>query len=260
MNTTQQAAEIILDNWNNGGVLSELPENIAPTTPEGGYAVQAELARLRGEPVVGWKIAATSEKGRNHIRVDRPMAGRLYPSIVYKDGSTIALASNRMLVAEAEIVLTLKQDLPPLERQRSEEEVAAAVGKIHAGLEFPDSRFDDFTVAGTACLIADNACARHFVLGEAVTPPADLAQLAQIPTMLRINNKLATSGLGSDALGGSLTALTWLVNTVNELGISVNAGEFVTTGVTGAPTPIHPNDHLEVLIGTVASVAATVVA
>ncbi|MFK7859255.1 MAG: 2-keto-4-pentenoate hydratase [Granulosicoccus sp.] len=257
MRSPEHAAIVIQQCWQNGETIPALPQDIRPTTPEDGYAIQAELARLRSEPVVGWKIAATAEKGRNHIRVDRPLAGPLYPSIVFEDGAIISLASNRMLVAEAEIVLSLKSNLAPLERPRSEQEVAEAVGTMHAGLEFPDSRFEDFTTVGTACLIADNACARHFILGKAVTPPTDLAELATTPTTLLINDQQVTSGHGSDALGGSLTALTWLVNTVNELGITLWAGEFVTTGVTGAPSPIHPGDRFEARIGTIASVRAT---
>ncbi|MFK8080674.1 MAG: 2-keto-4-pentenoate hydratase [Granulosicoccus sp.] len=257
MEKAQQAASVILQNWQNGETITTLPEDIRPTTPEDGYAIQAELACLRGEPAVGWKIAATAEKGRNHIRVDRPLAGRLYPSIVFEDKATISLAGNRMLVAEAEIVLGLKSDLAPLEQPRSEAQVAAAVGTMHAGLEFPDSRFEDFTAVGTACLIADNACARHFVLGNAVPTPEDLTQLAAMPTTLLINGQPVTTGFGSDALGGSLSALTWLVNTVNELGITVKAGEFVTTGVTGAPSVVNAGDRFEVLIGSTTSVRAT---
>jgi 2-keto-4-pentenoate hydratase len=91
-----------------------------------------------------------------------------------------------------------------------------------------------------------------------VTPPADLASLANLPTELRINDQVVTTGFGRDALGGSLTALTWLVNTVNALGITLNAGEFVTTGVTGVPSPIEPGDRLEVIVGEIARVGASV--
>lgn len=260
MNKQQYSATILLSSWQNGEVTPPIPDHIKPHTPEDGYAIQNELARMRDEPVVGWKIAATSQAGRNHIGVDRPLAGRLYSSIVFSDNAIVPLASNRMLVAEAEIVLGLSSDLKPLAHPRSEKQVAEAVGSMHAGLELPDSRFRNFTTAGTACLIADNACARHFVLGEAVTPPADLALLAHVPTKLMINGTTATNGLGSDALGGPLTALTWLVNTINALGITIKAGEFVTTGVTGRPSVIQAGDKLEALVSDMASVNATITA
>lgn len=257
-NSAQSPATAILRAWRQGEELPVPPAKYRPATPEDGYAIQAELERLRDERVVGWKIAATAEAGRRHIHVDRPLAGRLYESIVFDDGATVPWAGNRMRVAEAEIVLTLHSDLTPLDRPRSEQEVAEAVGGLHAGLEFPDSRFADFTSVGSACLIADNACARHFVLGQRVIPPADLSSLADLRTKLRINDQVVTTGVGRDALGGPLTALTWLVNTVNALAITVKAGEFVTTGVTGMPSPIKAGDRLEAIIGTVARVGATV--
>jgi 2-keto-4-pentenoate hydratase len=251
-------AQELLRCWQAGEALPTPAAKDKPATPEDGYAIQAELARLRDETVVGWKIAATAEAGRRHIQVDRPLAGRLYDSIVFGDGATLSLAGNRMRVAEAEIVLSLHCDLVPLERPRSEDEVAAAVGAIHAGLELPDSRFEDFTAVGTACLIADNACARHFVLGQRVKPPSEPASIASLQTELRINDQLVTTGFGRDALGGPLTALTWLVNTINALGITLNAGEFVTTGVTGVPSPVKPGDRLEVVVGAIARVGAAV--
>ena len=251
-------AGMLLRCWQTADVLPVPSAQDRPASPEAGYLIQAELAALRNEAVVGWKIAATAEAGRRHIQVDRPLAGRLYGSIVFSDGVTLSLAGNRMRVAEAEIVLSLQSDLAPLDRPRTEVDVAAAVGGLHAGLELPDSRFEDFTAVGTASLIADNACARHFILGQCVTPPADLASLANLPTELRINDQVVTTGLGRDALGGSLTALTWLVNTVNALGITLNAGEFVTTGVTGVPSPIQPGDRLEVIVGEIARVGASV--
>ena len=57
--------------------MTSLPERCRPRDRSQGYAVQAELIRLSGERVVGWKIAATSVAGRNHLNVDGPLAGPL---------------------------------------------------------------------------------------------------------------------------------------------------------------------------------------
>ncbi|MFK7892328.1 MAG: 2-keto-4-pentenoate hydratase [Granulosicoccus sp.] len=251
-------ADALLQCWRSGEAMAVPLNGDKPALPEDGYAIQAELTRLLSGRIAGWKIAATAEAGRRHIHVDSPLAGRLVESMVAEDGASVSLSGNRMRVAEAEIVLTLNSDLAPLERPRTELEVVNAVGTMHAGLELPDSRFDRFTEAGAACLIADNACARDFVLGNPVAPPPDLRTLADMKTALRINNQVVSTGYGRDAMGGSLIALTWLINTVNALGVTVRAGEFVTTGVTGAPVAVQPDDKLEVVIGkNIASVSAT---
>jgi len=107
---------------------------------------------------------ATAIAGRSHIKVDRPLAGRLVKSVCHCDGVEMPFGHNRM--AEAEFVFTPGRNLSPRESPYSEEKVAAAIQSQHPGLKLPDSRFNDFTIPGTTGLIADNACAAQFELGE----------------------------------------------------------------------------------------------
>jgi len=212
-----------------------------------------------GEPVKGWKIAASSIAGRTHINVDRPLAGRLTPSMCHADGAELSWGSNRLAVAETEFVFTLASDLPPRKSKYTEDEVAKKIQSLHAGLELPDSRFTDFTLPGTAGLIADNACACNFVLGSATKEVFDPAALADHPTSLSINGETATTGIGADALGGPLSALVWIANTLSELGIGMQAGQFVTTGVTGMPVAVSKGDIIRADLGEFGSVSATLV-
>jgi 2-keto-4-pentenoate hydratase len=164
-----------------------------------------------------------------------------------------------MAVAETEFVFTLGHDLPPRETDYSEAEVVQSIQSLHPGLEFPDSRFVDFTLPGTAGLIADNACAWQFVLGDVTTESFDPASLSEYPTSLIINGKTVTTGKGSDALGGPLNALVWIANTLRKLGIGMKAGQFVTTGVTGIPSPVKRGDRVCADLGKFGSVTANLV-
>lgn len=236
------AAQQILAHWQSHEVFTGLDDDCRPNSLANGYDVQQALAALRNEPVVGWKIAATSAAGQAHINVAQPIAGRLYQSIVHRSGEQVSFANNRMQVAEAEIVLTLGADLPSREQAYTQAEVACTVSAVSAGLELPDSRFSDFTAVGEASLAADNACASRFILGDVShSPPlseALLASLACQPTRLLVNDEVVTTGVGSDALGGPLAALTWLANQLGTIGTGLLAGQFVTTGVTGKPSPV----------------------
>ena len=122
MPDTARAAEVIKSCWREGTVVDYVKGDLWPDTVEQGYAMQAALAELRKEPVEGWKIAATAIAGRQHINVDRPMAGRLFPSICHEDGATIPFSRNRMAVAEAEFVLRLaricRRAPPPIPRKK----------------------------------------------------------------------------------------------------------------------------------------------
>jgi len=71
------AAAILWRHWQQSSRLDELPAHCRPATRAEGYAIQAEIAKLSGQNIVGWKIAATSKAGQQHIRVDGPIAGPL---------------------------------------------------------------------------------------------------------------------------------------------------------------------------------------
>ncbi len=254
-----RAAEVIRQCWRHNDAIEYKKGDLWPDTAEQGYAVQAQLAKLRREPVAGWKIAATAIAGRTHINVDRPLAGRLFPSICHGDGAAVPFGRNRMAVAEAEFAFTLGTDLPPQTSPYSDSDVLAAIESVHPGLEFPDSRFIDFTLPGTAGLIADNACAAHFVLGEASAQSFDAATLAAHSTTLYVNDEAVTQGHGADALDGPVSALVWIANTLSELGIGLTSGQFVTTGVTGKPSPIRKGDSVRADLGIYGSVSARLV-
>lgn len=255
-----RAAEIIHQCWKHGDAIDYVKADLWPDTAEEGYAMQAALAALRGEPIKGWKIAATAEAGRTHINVDRPLAGRLFNSICHANGATLRFGRNRMAVAEAEFVFTLGNDLPPKATDYSEAEVAACIQSLHPGLEIPDSRFRDFTIVGTAGLLADNACASQFVLGDATSESFDPASLIDHSTSLIINGEVVTSGQGGDALEGPLSALVWIANTLSHLGIGLEAGQFVTTGVTGKPSPIKRGDTVTADLGKFGAATASIIA
>ena len=254
-----RAAEVIRSSWKEGSTVDYVKGDLWPDTIEEGYEIQALLAERRQEPVIGWKIAATAEAGRNHINVDRPMAGRLFNSICHSDGSELEFGHNRMAVAEAEFVFTLGKDLPPRDTAYSEKEVADCIETLHPGLEFPDSRFRDFTLPGTAGLIADNACAANFVLGQPTAVAFDPHKLDVHKTALFINEEQVTNGCGGDVLEGQLSAMAWIANTLSELGVGLTSGQFITTGVTGKPMPITPGDHVRADLGIFGSVSASLV-
>src|SRR3954449_9747004 len=160
---TAAAAKTLHDHWQAGTKIGDLDPSQRPQGRAEGYAVQAAMQRYGN--LFGWKIAATSEAGQNHINVAGPLAGRIFSERVVADGGTASMAGNEMRVGEPEFAFRMGRDLPPRPAAYSVEEVLDAVDSLHPAIELPDSRFADFVSAGEAQLIADNACAHLFVLG-----------------------------------------------------------------------------------------------
>jgi 2-keto-4-pentenoate hydratase len=252
----ERAADLLWQHWQGGTRLDHLPEDVRPITRADGYAVQARLDQRSAAPLYGWKIAATSKAGQTHIAVDGPLAGRLLRERVFENGGTVPFGANHMRVAEAEFAFRMERDLAPRAMAYSVAEVLAAVDSLHPAIEIPDSRFNDFTAVGAPQLIADNACAHYFVLG----PPASVdwrpIDLSAHTVRGEVVGGVRRDGIGANVLGDPRTALTWLVNELSALGLTLEAHAVVTTGTCLVPLEIQPGDRVAMDFGPLGHVEA----
>ena len=258
----QSAADLLWDCWVGQRRIAAIPAAIAPGSRDDGYAIQQRFQSRSASPLFGWKIAATSKAGQAHINVDGPLAGRLLRERVIESGGEIPLGRNHMRVAEAEFAFRVGVDLPPRATPYSTAAVLAAVATLHPAIEIPDSRFDDFTLVGAPQLIADNACAHYFVPGSAAPVnwrAIDLAAHHAIGTVRHANGqRLHRQGVGANVLGDPRDALAWLVNELSSLGITLRAGEMVTTGTSLAPVPIDAGDTIDADFGALGRVTVRI--
>ena len=252
-------AATIWKHWQAGEVMEALPEGQRPATRAEGYAMQAGLEAFSKAPRAGWKIAATSAAGQNHIGVDQPLAGRLFVELLYEPSATISIAHNRMRVAEPEFGFRFAHDIGPRATPYTTAEVMAAVRDLHLTIELPDSRFRDFARVGGATLIADNACTRELVVGPRVSVDWRSLDLAGHAVHAQVGTRYTRDGIGSNVLGDPRKALAWLVNEVTALGLTIKAGELVTTGTCVVPLEIEPGDEVRADFGSLGRIAVKIV-
>jgi 2-keto-4-pentenoate hydratase len=162
-----------------------------------------------------------------------------------------------MRVAEAEFAFRMGRDLPPSATPYSVPDVLDAVASLHPAIEIPDSRYDDYTLVGAPQLIADNACAHYFVLGRAAPADWRAFDLAAHQVVAHVGSHVR-EGVGANVLGDPRLALAWLVNELSGTGITLRAGEVVTTGTCIVPPPIDAGDRIEMDFGVLGRVAACV--
>ncbi len=252
----EKAARLIWKCWLDGEVIPALPEDLRPSDRIEAYAIQAHFEAMSGVPIRGWKIAATSEAGQKHIGVDGPIAGRLLAEHVFEDGATLRFGHNRMAVAEPEFAFRMARDLPPREDDYRVEEVLAAVASLHPAIEIPDSRFKPFERAGAAQLIADNACTHDFVLGAEMPEIWRDIDLVTHKVTATVAGKISHDGIGANVLGDPRVALTWIANELSRFGMTLAAGQVVTTGTCAVPLPVAAGDRVEVDFGPLGRIAA----
>ncbi len=251
-NPAHAAADLLAGHWQRGEHLDALPDACRPRTLDEGRAVQGLWAEVVGDRVAGWKIAATSVAGQQHIAVSGPLAGPVFARRVQPDGATMDLTHNGMKVAECEVVFGMGRTLAPRAEPYTRAEVLAAVATVHPGIEVPDSRFRAFERAGEAQLIADCACCNQMLVGAAVTIDAQDPRLAGLPALrvqARTSDGRAPVGLGSNVLGDPVEALVWLVNELASTGRTLEAGQWVTTGACVPPIPVLPGQSVEADFG-----------
>jgi 2-keto-4-pentenoate hydratase len=250
------ASELLFSHWQKGRRLAELPPAMRPQTRAEGYAIQAELEAKSAKPLYGWKIAATSIAGQQHINVDGPLAGRILAERVLQDGAEASLQSNLMRVAEIEFAFRMGEDLPPRTAPYATEEVMAAVATLQPAIEIPDSRYEDFVSVGAPQLIADDSCAHLLVVGAATTAPWRSIDLSRHLARGSVEGRYQREGTGANVLGDPRAALTWLANELSQLGTTLRAGQLVTTGTCVKPLEVEPGDTVVADFGVIGRVSA----
>ena len=255
----EEAAQTIWSTRAANRRIASLPARCRPSSRADAYRIQAQVARLSAQKTYGWKIAATSKAGQQHIGVDGPLAGRLLEKRAFASGANVSLANNIMNVIEAEFAFRMAVDLPPRKTPYPTEEVIAAVASMHPAIEIPDSRYQEFVSAGAAQLIADNACASYFVLGAATVADWRQFDLARHTVVAYVNGAVARDGKGENVLGDPRIALTWIANELSLAGDMLRAGQIITTGTCIAPAPVAAGDHVVADFGEFGRVEARMV-
>ena len=253
-----EAADLIWGCWNSGQTIPMIPEQLVPKTRKEAYTIQAHYLSKSDYPCFGWKIAATSIAGQQHIGVKGPIAGRLLKERIFGSNSVLTFGSNRMAVAEPEFAFRMKKTLFSRIKKYSIKEVMSGVDTLHLAIELPNSRLEDFSVVGDIQLIIDNACAHEFIIGSPVNDNWLALDLSNHHVNIYTQDGRCSEGKGSNVLGDPRVALTWLVNELSENGIDLIAGEVVTTGACAVPLAIQNGDLITADFGSLGKIITAV--
>ena len=242
------AAGAILEAWRSGTTIDGIPERCWPANENEGYEAQDALAEAIGEPLVGYKLGATSPGAQEIFGVDKPFVGLMFESALKESGARIAKDDVTLYAIEAEFVFRFSADLPARADDYSLDEVMAAAGEMMPAIEVPDTRLAAGPKSGIAQVLADDGLARYLVLGPTVGGWRE-ADLAAHAVAIRINGETVSEGSGANVLGDPRIALQWLVNHRSSRGKDIRAGEVVTTGSAAALVKVQPGDAVEADFG-----------
>ena len=234
-------------------MVSPLTEREPGITIDDAYRIQLAIVarKLEREKVthIGKKIGVTSEPVQKMLNVRQPDFGHLTSEMALRDGDVCP--TDRMLQprAEGEIAFVLKKDLrgPGL----TVNDVLAATDSVKACFEIVDSRIRDWKIK-IEDTVADNASSGMLVVSDGNVSPGDV-DLVACRMKLEKNGELVGSGTGAASMGSPVTAMTWLVNTMGSLGITLRAGEIVLSGSLGPLVPVVKGDRMHLTIEGIGS-------
>jgi 2-keto-4-pentenoate hydratase len=217
------------------------------------YAIQHRLVQSWGGRVAGWKVGCTNAIAQKQLGVDEPFRGQVLASAMHESPATVPGGDFSMRVIEPEFAFRLARDLPAREAPYDQDGVAAAVGELIPVIEIVDTAYVDWLSVGAPSLIADNGCFAALVLGRAV---GDWQRLELGSHSVRgfLNGTQVVEGSGANVLGHPLNSLAWLANDLASVGLSLAAGEIVSTGVCSGFFTAEPGDSASADFGELGQV------
>lgn len=230
-----------------GKVIAPMRDCLDPFDAEGAYAIQAINTRFwinQGRRMVGRKAGLTAQAVQKQLGVDQPDFGVLFEDMRVADGGVLDPGRTIQPKAEAEIALVLKAGLT--DPATTPEQVAAAVGRVHAAIEIVDSRIADWKIT-FADTVADNGSSAFFVLSQEGRVLEGLDLEGAEMTML-VNGEVASTGAGSAALGNPLNAAAWLARTLCQRGQPLSRGDILLTGALGPVVALSRGDRVRAMV------------
>ena len=249
------AARLLRDAYS-GEAVAPLRAFLDPTDAAGAYAVQAINTRFweaQGRRIVGRKAGLTAKAVQQQLGVDQPDFGVLFDDMRVADGGRLDPARCIQAKAEAEIAFVLGADLPSA--MSTPAEVAAAIATVHTAIEIVDSRIADWKIT-FADTVADNGSSAFFVLADHGLPLAGL-DLEGAAMSMTVNGAVASTGIGSAALGNPLNAAAWLARTLAEAGEPLTAGDILLAGALGPMVTLTAGDHVRAEVAGIGACSFT---
>ncbi|MCI0481630.1 MAG: hypothetical protein L0213_08590 [Candidatus Dadabacteria bacterium] len=249
---TKKEAEIIFEAEREGEPIPVLTLGNPELTIEQAYEIQAEYVRLKlgGDKIAGFKAGLTSGGAQAKLRVSTPVSGVLFSSGVYMDSPSIDGSKFRSPVIETEIGFVIGKPVKDKITDTSllKEHISAVIPVV----EIPETGFAALEKLKAEDIVAANVGSAAFIAGA--EKPLVSAGLNTITVKLSSGGELLNEGRGSDATGGQLQALLWLVNSVLDNGSKIERGNILITGALGRVVPANPG-HYEAQFGELGNVS-----
>jgi 2-keto-4-pentenoate hydratase len=206
-----------------------------------GLAAQLALKRSKlaaGARCIGWKVGFGAPAAMAKLGIAAPLTGFLTDRGRLDSGATIDLAGWNKPVAEPEIAVHMKSDLPGgIERDAA----VAAIAGIGPAIELADV---DRPPDEVEAILAGNIYQRHVVLGRCDTTRAGGNLDGLLACIERNGGEIARTADLQALTGELIDIVRHVATTLAACGERLRAGEIIIAGSIVPPLWIEPGEEI----------------
>lgn len=258
MDKTQKAADYLARMRTEKKTFDDLEPEIRPNDLAQAYAVQTALVEKLmmdyGCRLEGFKVACTNPLAQEQLNVPGPVFGRLLSNVIFDSPAELPSQNYNRLIIEPEFGFIMGRPAPAEDGPWTPESIADRIESILPAIEVVDHRFTDWAQVGGIGLAEDNAYNGGWVKGRPYAGDWRALDLAAQQVTLTSSTGKTLLGSGEAVLGHPLNVMAWLANELNSQGMQLEAGQFVTTGVTTDILTLEAGQSAKAQLGEVGSV------
>lgn len=224
-----------------------------------GYAVQDAAIALMGQRIGGWKVGKVNPPLDGAVR----LAGPIFVDRIVAPGDghapQMAIFSDGFGAAEAEFLLRIGTAPPAGKTEYTRDEAKALIDAVHVGIEVASSPFPGINSHGAPVTVSDFGNNNGLVIGAPIPGWRD-DRFESWSVELRINGEVAGTGQAVDMLDGAIGAARFLFEAMAARGITLEAGQWISSGAVTGVHPVEVGDAIEARFDDTMSVACTIAA
>ena len=233
MNIAKMAAEIVAARKSGTQTQMAWPDP-APTRADA-MDIQRAAFEGFGSSSVGWKVGATNQAAQNAFKIDSPFYGPMAQAGVLENGAELKKTAC-VGACEPEYAFKMARDFPAVGEDINAGNAADAVETVHIAIEVIGRCIGNSDYANGIGVTMDFGGNVAFVVGPEV---ADwrAQDLANAVVESKVDGSVAQTGNGQPVMGDPINSLVWMAKTLVDNGLSLKAGDWVSTGTCTAAVP-----------------------